>query len=216
MTEVQTQTDTIVYHLLVLFHDIPHYSHTLGIFTDLVRVTRLRDEITSAIRDSDESFNHVRLEVISISQENIDKVLHRDYEDYVLHNPAKDIFMKLASKAPDSWFGNLRQWDLEFQEKVNTIVVCEGYDTKGTQTHQPLMNVVTHVNKNMETCVVVGLFMSTLTAQRVQESLLYHYGLDLSFSTYDEDNFVELECFYTIDPEYVQADYVGLKHLFTA
>lgn len=218
MTTAQvTQTESIVYHILVLFHDIPHYSHTLGIFTDLERTQRLKDEIQSAISTKSNLGKYkVCLEVISVYQDDLDQVLHKDYEDYVLNNPAKDTFMELALRAPDSWFGNLRQSDLEFQEKANSMVVCYKDNTKGTQTHQPVMNVVTHVSRNMVKCVVVGMFTSTLTAQRVQESLLYHYDLDLRFSSYDEKNFVELESFYRIDPEYVQPDYVGLKHLFTA
>lgn len=211
-----SQTDPIVYHLLVLFHDIPHYSHTLGIFTDIERTKKLKDEIGNAIHESETAKKYlgdlkIHLEIISISQENIDKVLHIEYTDYIKLNPAKDAFMELAIKAPDSWFGNLHQRELEFQEKVNSIVVCDLYNDKGTQTHQSVINVVTHVQRNMAKCVLVGMFMSTLDAQRVQESILYHHGLDLRYSTYDEMNFIELECFYKIDP-----DYVGLKHLFTA
>lgn len=218
MTTVQvTQTESFVYHILVLFHDIPHYSHTLGIFTDGKRAQRLKDEIQSAISTKNNLGKYkVCLEVISVSQDDVDKVLHRDYERYILNNPAKDTFVELALRAPDSWFGYLRQRDLEFQEKANSIVVCEDDNTKGTQTHQSVMNVVTHVSRNMAKCVVVGMFTSALTAQRIQESLLYHYDLDLRFSSYDEKNFVELESFYKIDPKSVQADYVGLKHLFTA
>lgn len=223
MTTTQaTQTDSIVYHVLTLFHDIPHYSHTLGIFTDVKRASRLKDKIASAIRDSESVKNHlgdyrVCLEVISIPQEDIDKVLHTEYTDYIKMHPARDVFMELALKAPDShsWFGNLLRRELEFQEKRNSIVVCDGYNAKGTQTHRPIMNVVTHVSRNMAKCAVVGIFMSTLTAQRVQESLLYYHGMDVRFGTYNEHNFVELECFYEIDPKCVQPDYIGLKHLFT-
>jgi hypothetical protein len=215
-----SQTDPVVYHLLVLFHDIPYHSHTLGIFTDIERVKRLKQKITDTIRESDTVKKHlgkyrVRLEIISISQEDVDKVLHIEYTEYIKMNPAKDAFMEMASKAPDSWFGNLRQCELEFQEKVNTTVLCDQNNNKGTQTHQPVINVVTHIEKNMAKCVLVGMFMSTLDAQRVQESILYHHGLDLRFSTYDEHNFVELECFYKIDPECIEPDYIGLKHLFT-
>jgi hypothetical protein len=217
-----SQTDPIVYHLLVLFHDIPHYSHTLGIFTDIERVKRLKQKITDTIRESETVKTHlgkyrVRLEIISISQEDVDKVLHIEYSEYIKMNPAKDAFMELASKAPDShsWFGYLHQGEVEFQEKVNSIVICDQNNNKGTQTHPPVINVVTHIEKNMAKCVLVGMFMSTLDAQRVQESLLYHHGLDVRYSTYDEKNFIELESFYKIDPECIEPDYIGLKHLFT-
>jgi hypothetical protein len=216
-----SQTDPVVYHLLVLFNDIPYHSHTLGIFTDIERVKRLKQKITDTIHESETVKTHlgkyrVRLEIISISQEDVDKVLDIEYIENIKMNPAKDAFMELASKAPDSWFGNLHQCEVEFQEKVNSIVVCDKDNNKGTQTHPPVINVVTHIQSNMAKCVLVGMFMSTLDAQRVQESILYHHGLDLRYSTYDEMNFIELECFYEIDPECIEPYYIGLKHLFTA
>lgn len=211
-TQKQTQTEPTIYYVLNIFNTHVRYASNVGIFTDIKRVHKIKQDIEKVIEVNIPDSNSLHLSITAIPEDGLNKV-NAKYAHIFDKYPSMDSFEKCASEDPSSFFGWLKHQTHIFHTKRDASVETSGKD-KATQTHSCNLLVVTHFSEHVKDNNVIGLFTCPLLAQRVQECILYAYGLTLA-DTMDSKNMIELRCFDSIDPKLVCPYYLNIRTKFT-
>lgn len=208
----QTQTDTVMYYVLNIFHTHVRFASNVAIFTDIKRAQKIKRDIEKVIEANMPDSNALHLNITAIPEDGLNKV-NAKYAHIFDKYPSIDAFNDYASKDPGSFFGWLKRQTHNFHIKSDACVESAEND-KVTQTHTCNVIAVTHFSTHLNESHIIGLFTCPLLAQRVQECVLYAYGLTLA-DTMDSTNLIDLRGFDSIDPKIVCPYYLNFKMNFT-